>query len=113
MGTAQAHEMLYDQDGYKLAVGIEAGLGGFAVANVDTNAGNINTDAPLEPVSTLRAPDHEGLVRRLYQAVRRTGNAVLRFRPHLCSGQHRRGADPRERRRDLEPGTAGRAIDHL
>lgn len=30
-GTAQAHQMLYDQDGYKLAVGIEAGLGGFLV----------------------------------------------------------------------------------
>jgi Alginate export len=47
-GAAQAHQMLYDQDGYRLAVGIEAGLGGFAVGNVDTGAGNINTDAPLE-----------------------------------------------------------------
>src|SRR6266446_298144 len=46
--TAQAHQMLYDQDGYRLAVGIEAGLGGFAVGNVDTGAGNVNTDAPLE-----------------------------------------------------------------
>jgi hypothetical protein len=45
--TAHAHQMLYDQDGYRLAVGIEAGLGGFAVGNVDTNAGNVNTDAPL------------------------------------------------------------------
>jgi len=40
--------MLYDQDGYRLAVGVEAGLGGFLVGNVDTNAGNVNTDAPLE-----------------------------------------------------------------
>src|SRR5215813_8578528 len=48
IGTAQAHQMLYDQDGYRLAVGIEAGLGGFLVGNVDTGAGNINTDAPLE-----------------------------------------------------------------
>jgi hypothetical protein len=48
IGTAQAHQMLYDQDGYKLAVGIEAGLGGFVVGNVDTGAGNINTNAPLE-----------------------------------------------------------------
>jgi hypothetical protein len=47
-GTAQAHQMLYDQDGYKLAVGIEAGLGGFLVGNVDTGAGNVNTDAPLQ-----------------------------------------------------------------
>ena len=46
IGTAHAHEMLYDQDGYKLAVGIEAGLGGFAVGNVDTGSGNVNTDAP-------------------------------------------------------------------
>src|SRR5262249_40636256 len=45
---AQAHQMLYDQEGYRLAVGIEAGLGGFAVGNVDTGAGNVNTDAPLE-----------------------------------------------------------------
>src|SRR5262244_3917146 len=48
IGTAQAHEMVYDQDGYRLAVGIEAGLGGFLVGNVDTGAGNSNTDAPLE-----------------------------------------------------------------
>jgi hypothetical protein len=47
-GTPQAHEMLYDQNGYRLAVGIEAGLGGFLVGNVDTGAGNINTNAPLE-----------------------------------------------------------------
>jgi Alginate export len=45
---SQAHEMLYDQGGYRLAVGIEAGLGGFAVGNVDTGAGNTNTDAPLQ-----------------------------------------------------------------
>ena len=48
IGTAQAHQMLYDQDGYRLAVGVEAGLGGFLVGNVDTGAGNINTDAPLQ-----------------------------------------------------------------
>src|SRR5215472_16522617 len=48
VGTARAHQMLYDQDGYRLAVGVEAGLGGFLVGNVDTNAGNVNTDAPLE-----------------------------------------------------------------
>jgi len=48
IGAAQAHQMLYDQDGYRLAVGIEAGLGGFAVGNVDTGVGNVNTDAPLE-----------------------------------------------------------------
>lgn len=47
-GRAQAHQMLYDKDGYRLAVGIEAGLGGFAVGNVDTGAGNVNTDAPLQ-----------------------------------------------------------------
>ena len=46
--TVQAHEMIYNQNGYRLAVGIEAGLGGFAVGNVDTGAGNVNTDAPLE-----------------------------------------------------------------
>ena len=48
IGAAQGHQMLYDQDGYRLAVGIEAGLGGFAVGNVDTGVGNINTNAPLE-----------------------------------------------------------------
>src|SRR5438477_1258375 len=48
IGMSQAHQMLYDQDGYKLAVGIEAGLGGFVVGNVDTGAGNVNTNAPLE-----------------------------------------------------------------
>ena len=48
IGMAQAHQMIYDQDGYKLAVGIEAGLGAFAVGNVDTGAGNVNTDAPLQ-----------------------------------------------------------------
>jgi hypothetical protein len=36
IGTARAHQMLYDQDGYRLAVGIDAGLGAFAVGNVDT-----------------------------------------------------------------------------
>jgi hypothetical protein len=48
IGTAQAHQMLYDQDGYRMAVGIEAGLGGFAVGNVDTDAGNINPHSPDE-----------------------------------------------------------------
>ena len=48
IGTARAHQMLYDQDGYRLAVGIDAGLGAFAVGNVDTGAGNVNTDAPLQ-----------------------------------------------------------------
>src|SRR5262245_22472716 len=48
IGAAQGHHMLYDQDGYRLAVGIEAGLGGFVVGNVDTGAGNINTNAPLD-----------------------------------------------------------------
>ena len=48
IGAAQAHQMVYDQDGYRLAVGIEAGLGGFLVGNVDTGAGNVNTDAPLQ-----------------------------------------------------------------
>ena len=48
IGPAQAHQMLYDQDCYRLAVGLEAGLGGFAVGNVDTGVGNINTDAPLQ-----------------------------------------------------------------
>jgi hypothetical protein len=48
IGSAHAHQMLYDQDGYRFAVGIEAALGGFAVGNVDTGAGNVNTDAPLE-----------------------------------------------------------------
>jgi len=48
IGTPQGHQMLYDRDGYRLAVGIEAGLGGFLVGNVDTGAGNINTEAPLE-----------------------------------------------------------------
>ena len=48
IGMAQAHQMIYDQDGYKLAVGIEAGLGGFAVGNVDTGAGDVNTGAPLD-----------------------------------------------------------------
>src|SRR5215469_9162850 len=58
IGTAQGHQMLYDQDGYRLAVGIEAGFGDFAVGNVDTGAGNINTDAPLAgpfPASVRRA----------------------------------------------------------
>src|SRR6266480_7680923 len=50
IGAAQAHQMLYDQDGYRLAVGIDAGLGGFFVGNVDTGAGNVNTDAPLQPL---------------------------------------------------------------
>src|ERR1700719_1271231 len=48
IGTAHAHQMLYDQDGYRLAVGIEAELGGFVVGNVDTGVGNVNTDAPLK-----------------------------------------------------------------
>jgi Alginate export len=46
--TSQAHQMLYDQDGYTLAVGVEAGAGAFAVGNVDTGVGNVNTDAPLQ-----------------------------------------------------------------
>src|SRR5438067_37283 len=40
VGSAQGHQMLYDQDGYKLAVGIEAGLGGFLVGSVDTGVAN-------------------------------------------------------------------------
>jgi hypothetical protein len=48
IGAAQAHQTLYDQDGYTLAVGIEAGLGGYVVSNVDTGAGDVNTDAPAQ-----------------------------------------------------------------
>jgi hypothetical protein len=48
IGTAQAHQMLYDQDGYKLAVGVEAGIGGFVVGNVDTGPGDVNTNAPID-----------------------------------------------------------------
>ena len=48
LGTAHAHQMLYDQDGVKLAVGLEAGLGAFLVGNADTGAGNVNTDASLQ-----------------------------------------------------------------
>ena len=68
IGTAQAHQMLYDQDGYRLAVGIEAGLGGFLVGNVDAGAGNVNTDAPLQgpfPPSERRTTRHwfEGFIK--------------------------------------------------
>jgi hypothetical protein len=73
IGIAQAHQIIYDHDGYKLAVGIEAGFGGFAVGNVDTGAGC----AARGSVLALRASHHEGLIRRLYQAVRRTGNGTL------------------------------------
>jgi len=45
-GPAAAHEMLYDEDGYKLAVGLQAGLGGYAANNIDLGAGNIDTNAP-------------------------------------------------------------------
>jgi hypothetical protein len=45
---SQAHQMLYDQDGYTLAVGVEVGVGAFAVGNVDTGVGNVNTDARLQ-----------------------------------------------------------------
>jgi hypothetical protein len=45
---AGANETLYDQDGYKLAVGLRAGLGGYAADNIDFGAGNVDTNAPLE-----------------------------------------------------------------
>src|SRR5260370_38411560 len=40
--------MLCNKGGSGWAVCIEAGLGGFSVGNVDTGAGNVNTDAPLQ-----------------------------------------------------------------
>ena len=48
LGAARAHQMLYDQDGVRLAVGLEAGLGAFLVGNADTGAGDVNTDGPLQ-----------------------------------------------------------------
>ena len=48
IGTGQAHQMLYDQDGYRLAVGIEAGLGGFLVGNVDTGRATLIQTRPLK-----------------------------------------------------------------
>jgi len=45
---AAANETVYDQDGYKLVVGIHGALGGYAAGNTDFGAGNVNSRAPLE-----------------------------------------------------------------
>jgi hypothetical protein len=45
---AGANETVYDQDGYKLVVGIHAALGGFTANSIDFGAGNVNSRAPLE-----------------------------------------------------------------
>ena len=47
-GPAVADQTVYDQDGYKLVVGVHGALGGYAAGNVDFGAGNVNTRAPLE-----------------------------------------------------------------
>jgi hypothetical protein len=44
--TVSAGEVLYEQGGTRFAVGIEAGLGGFAVENAGFGAGNIDFNAP-------------------------------------------------------------------
>jgi hypothetical protein len=110
--TAQAHQMLYDQDGNRLAVGIEAGLGGFGVGNVDTGAGNVNTNAPFEgpfPASERRITRgwFEGFAKPFVELETR-----FRFQPHLCSGQVV-GALTRGSGDATWFGATGRAIDHL
>jgi Alginate export len=45
---AGADETVYDQDGYKLVVGVHGALGGYAAGNTDFGAGDVNTKAPLE-----------------------------------------------------------------
>jgi len=46
-GPARADETVYNQDGYKLVVGLHTGFGGYAASNVDFGAGNVNSRAPL------------------------------------------------------------------
>jgi hypothetical protein len=58
-GPAGANETLYDQDGVKLAVGIRAGLGGYAANNIDFGAGNVNSSAPEEGPFTQRRTDRQ------------------------------------------------------
>ena len=47
-GPAAANETVYDQDGYKLVVGVHAGLGFYSAGNTDFGAGNVNSRAQLE-----------------------------------------------------------------
>jgi hypothetical protein len=47
-GPAGANETVYDQDGYKLIVGMHAGFGVFSAGNIDFGAGNVDSRAPLE-----------------------------------------------------------------
>ena len=58
-GPADANETLYDQDGYKLAVGIRAGLGGYAASNIDFGAGNVNSNAREAGPFTQRRTDRQ------------------------------------------------------
>jgi hypothetical protein len=44
---AIAHQVLYDEDSFKLIGSFDVGLGGYSAGNVDLGAGNINTNAPL------------------------------------------------------------------
>ena len=58
LGTAHAHQMLYDQDGIRLAVELEAGLGAFLVGNADTGAGKFSI-VPSPPILAISALDRD------------------------------------------------------
>jgi len=45
--AARGDQLLYDEDGVKISAALNAGVGVFAVSNVDFGAGNINTNAPF------------------------------------------------------------------
>jgi hypothetical protein len=114
IGIAQPHQMLYDQDGHKLAVGVEAGLRGFARWAMSIP----------EPSTSTRMHRFGGRSRPRSDAPRAIGSKALPsrssnwkrrffFRPHLCARQRRRRAHSREWRRDFEPSAARGAVNHL
>src|SRR6516225_9566504 len=45
--AARGDQLLYDEDGVKVSAALNAGVGVFAVSNVDFGAGDINTNAPF------------------------------------------------------------------
>ena len=113
ISTAGAHEMLYDHDGYRLAVGIEAGIGGFVVGNVDTGAGNINTDASLEgPFPPLVRRTTRDWLEGFAKPFAEVETPFFDF-GHTYALVSVVGALTRERRCSFEPRATGGAIDHF
>ena len=79
VSPAAANETVYNEDGYKLVVGMHAGSGVFGANDVDFGAGGVNSRAPLGGPFPASEPRATRTWFEVCQGLCRDRNAVLRL----------------------------------